>query len=109
MASAVRTRTLIASATPSPSDPARSESSRAVSSIDIRHDCGLRYPPGVNLVTDLGVITAAHDLERRLDEGSLSTPIHLPDGTTMFVWRGRAEAAELRTWMPNFPAVPGFR
>lgn len=63
----------------------------------------------MNLVTDLGVIAAAHDLERRLDEGSLSTPIHLPDGTTMFVWRGRAEAAELRTWMPNFPAIPGFR
>ncbi len=63
----------------------------------------------MNLLTDLGLISAAHDLERRIDEGSLATPVHLPDGTSLFVWRGRAERVSLLTWMPAFPAVPVFR
>lgn len=63
----------------------------------------------MNLLTDLGLISAAHDLTRRLDEGSVTTPVHLGDGSTMFVWQGRAEGVELRTWMPSFPPPPPFR
>ncbi|MGH8911776.1 MAG: alpha/beta hydrolase [Acidimicrobiia bacterium] len=63
----------------------------------------------MNLLTDLGLISAAHDLQQRLDEGSLTTPLHLADGTSLFVWRGRAENVHLRTWMPSFPSPPPFR
>lgn len=62
----------------------------------------------MNLLTELGLISAAHDLERRLDEGTLETPLHLPDGATMFVWRGRADEVAMVTWMPRFPNATPF-
>lgn len=62
----------------------------------------------VNLVTDLGLVSGAFDLEDRLRRGTLTTPLRLPDGTMLFVWQGRADAVELATWMPSFPDPPPF-
>lgn len=63
----------------------------------------------MHLLTELGLISAAHDLERRLEQGELQTPHHLVDGTSMFVWSGKADGVELRTWMPSFPPPPPFQ
>lgn len=60
-------------------------------------------------LTDLGVVSAAYDLEHRLGEGQLETPVHLANGSILFVWRGRADHVELLTWMPSFPPVPPFQ
>lgn len=62
----------------------------------------------MNTVTDLGILTGAHHLEEQLRQGTLTTPLRLADGSTMFVWQGSADRVELVTWMPSFPTVPPF-
>lgn len=63
----------------------------------------------MNPLTDLSLLSGAPHLEHRLRQGSITTPIHPPDGSTIFVWEGRAESVELQTWMPGFPATPPFQ
>jgi enterochelin esterase-like enzyme len=63
----------------------------------------------VNRVSDQGIVAGAFHLEKLLAEDSLLTPLHLDDGTTLFVWRGRADGVELVTWVAGFSQPTGFR
>ena len=62
----------------------------------------------VNPVTDLGVASGSFHLQSQIEAGTLTTPVALAGGSLLFVWRGRADAVHLSTWMPAFPPVPPF-
>lgn len=62
----------------------------------------------MNPLTDLGVATAGLHLEKRIAREEVRTPLHLPDGSALFVWQGRADAVDLVTWMPAFPSPHRF-